>query len=268
MEEVRCSGLPFHKRLLVVKPLPGVVNYVFGKKTVACKPCGAAAVLAAGDLLPYIPANVTLAGIQSLVQQPLEKGNQVLDVKVTIAGNTFPLLKDEDLKAIHNALYEQRFKTIALAFHRHSDNSALISFPGITVTDGAMPANTIGVVTIARSGIAVTEVDPAKYNDINNFIVHFPSFQATVDLRLQVPAFDPGFKLLLDGVEVPGTVAVNHPQMPNYKLVTGTVSNYRVYLYKNKLVTIENGSKKNHTPIDPMNGYNPATNTSTITITK
>lgn len=268
MEKIRPSGLPFNNRLLVVKPLPTAVNYVYTKKTVACRPCGAAAVLAANDLLPYIPANVTVAGIQSLMQQPLGKGNRPLDVKVTIAGNIYPLVKDEDLKAIHNALYEQRFQAIALSFNRQSDNSALASFPKMVVTDGDMPINTVGVVNIPLSDVNVTETDAGKYSEINNFIVHFPSFQTTVNLTLNVPSYDAGSKLLLDGVEVAGAVAVNHPQMPNYKKVTGTVNNYRVYLYKSKLVTIENGSKKKHTPIDPMNNYNAATNTSTITINK
>ncbi|WP_276484834.1 hypothetical protein [Paraflavitalea pollutisoli] len=268
MEKIRPSGLPFNNRLLVVKPLLPAVNYVFRKKTVACLPCGAAAELAAGDLLPYIPTNVTVAGIRSLMQQPLEKGTKTLDVKVTIAGNAYPLVKDEDLKAIHNALYEQRFKTIALSFNRQSDNSALASFPKIVVTDGAMPVNTLGVVNIPQGNLAVTETEAGKYSEINNFIVHFPSFQTTINLTLNVPTYDAGSKLMLDGVEIVGAVAVPHPQMPNYKRVTGTVNNYRVYLYKSKLVSIENGSKKKYTPIDPMNNYNAATNTSTITINK
>lgn len=268
MEKVRFSGLPFYNRLLVVKPLPGAVNYVFDKRTVACTPCGAAAVLAAGDLQPHLPADITVAGIQALMQQPLGKNKMTLDVKVTIAGNAFPLVKDEDLKAIHNALYEQRFKTIALSFNRQSDNSALAAFPKIVVTEGTMPANTIGLVTIPLSTIAVTETDATKYTGINNFIVHFPSFQTTIDLTLNVPTYDAGSKLLLDGVVIPGALAVNHPEMPNYKKVTGAVNNYRVYLYKTKLVTIENGNKKKHTPIDPLNNYNAATNIAKITITK
>jgi len=270
MEKVRASGLPFNNRLLFVKPLPAAAaaNYVFQKKTVSCRPCGATALLAAADLVPHIAADVTLDGIRTLIQKPLGSADKTLDLKVTVAGNVFPLVKGDDLKDIHKALQAEQFRTIALSFHKQSDNSLLADFPKILVTDPQMPVSALGVVTIPLAEIKVTETDPAKYTEINNFVLHFPLCQLTLSLTVNTPAFDPGSKLLVDGVAVPGAAVVNHPQMPNYKMVTGTVNNYKVYLYKSKLVTIEQATRKTHTPIDPMNTYKATTNTSTITITK
>ncbi|NII27616.1 hypothetical protein HB364_21215 [Pseudoflavitalea sp. X16] len=268
MEKARFSGLDFNRRILFVKPLPGAADYVFNKKTIACKPCGNAAVMAAGDLVPHIPADVTLAGIRSLLQTPLGDATHLLDLKVTVDATVIPITKDEDLATLHKALREVLNKTAALSFNKNSDNSLLKSFPQILVTDTSLPTSVIGLVSIPVSALTVNDTNPAKYADLNNFIVHFPSFQATVALTVNTPQFDASAKLLLDGVEVPGAVAGPHPQMPNYKKVTGTVNNYQVYLNKLKQVTIQNGAKKNHTTVNPMNNYNPTTNTATIIITK
>lgn len=268
MEKARFSGLDFNRRILYVKPLAGAVDYVFNKKTIACKPCGAAAVMAAGDLVPYFPADITLSGIQTLLQKPLGDATHLLDLKVTVDATVIPLTKDEDLATLHKALQEVKYKTAAISFNRHSDNSLLKSFPKILVTGEPLPASMIGLVSIPVSTLTVNDTNPAKYADLNNFIVHFPSFQATVALTVNTPQFDASAKLLLDGIEVPGAAAVDHPQMPNYKKVTGTVNNYKVYLNKLKQVTIQNGAKKNHTTVNPLNNYNPTTNTATITITK
>lgn len=268
MEKARFSGLDFNRRMLFVKPLAGTADYVFNKKTIACKPCGNAAVMAAGDLVPHIPANVTLAGIQSLIQKPLGDATHLLDLKVTVDATVIPITKDEDLATLLKALREVSYKTAALSFNKNSDNSLLKSFPQILVTGDPLPASVIGLVSIPVSALTVNDTDPAKYAGLNNFIVHFPSFQATVALTVNTPQFGGTDKLLLDGVEVPGAVAAPHPQMPDYKKVTGTVNNYKVYLHKMKQVTIQSGAKKNHTTVNPMNNYNPTTNTATITITK
>lgn len=267
-EKARCSGIRLNGQVLFVKPGAGPANYVFKKRTITCKPCGAAAVLAAGDLVPTMPADLSLSGIQSLIQQPLGTATQPLDVKVTIDATVLPLVKDEDLQAVQQALHEARYKTVPVAFNRHSDNSPLKSFPKILVTPGSLPPGTIGLVTIPVASLVVNDTNPTNYTGLNNYIVHFPSFQATLSLTVNTTQFDGSSKLQLDGVDVPGAAAIDHPQMENYKLVTGTVNNYKVYANKLKLVTIVNGAKKKHLPINPMNTYNPATNTATITITK
>ncbi|MBX3257535.1 MAG: hypothetical protein KF862_25640 [Chitinophagaceae bacterium] len=268
MEQLRTSGLQINNRLLFVKPLQATVSYIFNKKKVSCKPCGAAPVLAEGDLVPFIPADITLDRIHSLIRKPLGNSNKPLDLKVSISGNSFPLQKDEDLKALHNALYDARFRTIALSFSRNSDNSALADFPKMLVTEPLMPLNTIGVVSIPLSDISVAETDPSKYPEINNYIVHFPYRKVSIALTINTTQYDSGSKLWLDDVEVPGVAVVAHPQMPGYKKITGTFNNYEVYLYKTKRVTIKSGTKKRSIPIDPMNNYYPADNTSYITITK
>lgn len=267
-EKVRFSGIHLNGQVLFVKPGAGPASYVFNKKTIACKPCGAAAVLAAGDGVPTMPAGISLSGIQSLIQQPLGNANQPLDLKVTIDATVVPVVKDEDLRTVRQALHEAKYKTAAVAFNRQSDNSALKSFPKILVTPNSLPPGTIGLVSIPVAGLTVNDTNPARYIDLNNYIVHFPGFQATISLTINTTQFDGTSKLQLDGVDVPGASAIDHPQMPTYKKVTGTVNNYKLYANKGKLVTIVNGNKKKNMPIDPMNTYNPATNTATITITK
>ena len=265
---VKASGLNLNNQILFVKPTAPAADYTYNKRTISCKPCGAAAVLAAGDLVPYIPADVSLSGIHSLIQKPLGTATQPLDLKVTIDATVIPVVKDEDLKAVHKALHEVRFKTAAISFNRASDNSALKSFAKMLVTPGLLPAGTIGLVSIPTAGLTVNDTNPLKYADLNNYIIHFPSFQATISLTVNTRQFDGAAKLQLDGVDVPGVVAIDHPQMPNYKKVTGTVNNYKIYLNKLDQVTIVTGAKKNHMPVNPLNTYNPATNTANITITK
>lgn len=267
-EKARFSGLDFNRRILFVKPQAGTADYVFNKQTIACTPCGNGAVMAAGDLVPYMPADISLADIQSLIQKPLGNANQLLDLKVTVNATVIPITKDEDLKMLRKALYEERYKTVPVSFNKNSDNSVLKNFPQILVTGDHLPAAVIGLVSIPVSALTVNETNPVKYTDLNNFIVHFPSLQATVALTVNAPQFDNTAKLLLDGQEASGVVAIDHPQMANYKKVTGTVNNYTVYLNKSKQVTIQQGNKQSHTPVNPMNNYNPTTNTAHITITK
>jgi len=267
-EKARFSGLDADKRILFVSPLASTTDYIYTKRTVACKPCGASPVIAAADLVHTIPATISLDGIRSLIQQPLGDDDHLLDLKITIGATIIILTKYDDLQKLHSALQEALYATVAVSFNKNSDSSVLASFSKVVITPESLPVNTIGLIAIPVAALTLTETDPVKYAGLNNFIVHFPSVKPTIVLTVNVPVFDASSKLFLDDQEVLAPGNVPHPQMPGYRQVTKTISNYGLYLNKRKQVTIQQGTKKSATTVNPITNYSSKTNTTTITITK
>lgn len=267
-EKARFCALNFNKRILWVSPVAGTTDYIFDKRTIACKHLGANPVLADNDLVNYISANATLDEIHILVGQPLGDNDHLLDLKVTVNTAVITVTKDEDLKILQAALREVVYTTIPVSFNKNSDNSLLRNFAQILVTPDSLSADVIGLVRIPVAGLTVNDMSPGNYADLNSFILHFPAFQSKIALTVNTTVFDGSSKLFLDAQEIVAPGIANHPQMPGYKQVTGGLNSYDIYANKSRQVIIQNGTKKISTTVNPMNNYNPATNTATIIITK
>jgi uncharacterized protein YeeX (DUF496 family) len=268
MEMMRFSGIDFNRKTLIVSPKTATEEYIFDNKKINCKRCCKSAILSSDDLVDYISSNTTIDEIQQLIQKPAGSINQPLDLKITVGATTVVIVKNEDLKKLQAALQPNIYKKITISFKRNSDDSLLKNFPEILVTDTNLPPNIIGIISIPTSSLNVTDNNPDKYADLNNFIVHFPSLTSKIELTVNTPTFDNTSKLFFNGSQLLNPTVINHPQINNYKQVTTTINSHAMYLTKPKEVIIQTGNKKIISPVNPINTYNPQTNTSKLVITK
>lgn len=268
MELIRFSGINFNRKILFVSPKATTEEYIFENKKINCKRCSKNNTLTNDDLVDYLSANATLDEIQRLIQKPAGTASKLIDLKITIGANTITINKNEDLKKFHQALQANIYKKIAISFNRNSDNSLLKNFPELLIAESKLSPDIIGIISIPTTALVLNITNPANYADLNNFIVHFPSLTSKVELTVNAPIFDNNSKLFFNKSQITNPTVINHPLINNYKQVTATINNYTAYFTKPKEVTIQNGSKKSITTVNPMNTYNPQTNIAKLSITK
>lgn len=268
-DDLRLCGINFDYRILFVTPTVALAEYTLNNKKINCFPCGTNSLVSEDDLTQYLNADVTLDEIQKLIMQPLST-NTTLDLKITVGIDTIVITKDNDLKKLHTVLSKSIYKKTKVTFNRNSDNSLLKEFNSILIIENKFPADVIGFVKINTETLITNETDPIKYNDINNYIIHFPSFQSSIELIININKnnFNSSSKILFNTIEVDNLNIIDHPKIVDYKQISGTVSNYVLYQTKPKQVVIQNGTKKIIYTVNPINNYNPKTNKSIVVITK
>ena len=264
---IKFSGLEKGKQLFFLSPSGTKEAYVFGKSTIQCTSCSKAKKVAAGDLVDHLPATLTLDAISLLTEQPIGTENKALDLKIKLGTTEYVIEGSGDLQAVQKALRADVYNIIPVAFHRTSDNSLLKKFTKMLITEGPLPPGVVGIVSIPVEALELAESDQKKFETGNQFVVHLPSASATVSLTLNTTRFTSGSKLLFDDKEVPGPVIQNHPEMPEYKKITATVSGYVPYLTKQKKLIIQTENRKIALSVDPLNHFDPKTKTANITIT-
>ncbi|OLY94245.1 hypothetical protein SAMN05444008_105182 [Cnuella takakiae] len=261
------SGLFFDRRRLWLAPSADGVDYTFQQRTVRCRPCSTGKVAGVPDLAEPLPARMTRDALAKAVGQSLGTDTQALDLKVTVDATVVVIEREQDWASLQSLLLQKTDAVISLSVHRASTNALLKTFPRVWVTEGVLPPGTLGIVNIPRASLLTTETDAEKYALLNQFIVHLPALQATVNLTLAASRFDAGARLFFNEAEVAGPTVQPHPQLPGYKQVTATVNGYTPYLQQRRQVVVQNGSHKTTVPVAPLNRYDPTTNTATLFIT-
>jgi hypothetical protein len=266
-EKFAYCGLPQKVQagdILYLTPKDTASEYQINNYIISARPCSKGKLIAEADYILNIPADISRDQIQKILGSNISGTD---DLKFVVGNKTVVLPKQKDLKLLHELLSSFINKKVSFLVKSNKDDVLIKDFSKVFITKTNLPADITGILSIPKSILKTDEKNYAAYASLNQFILHFPSLNARLNINIETKNFTASDKLFLDKESLSFTIA-SHPQLDKYKQVNCKVEDYSFYLYKQKHILMDSGSKKFKLPFDPILTYDVKNNSSEINITE
>lgn len=265
------SGIPQQTVLdsaIYLTPQATKEGYIFNKKNISAFPCcSTGKQVSISDSVQLIYANYTLADYIRLINVPeLDFHNELFEF--IINGDSIKTVLNYKGPAKLNLKLKTLLNTIAtIQIKDHSGTLLSTSFTKCFITEYKLEKNIIGIIDIPKSKLILDKKEFKDYENINQFMLHFPNIETELKVILNTDNFEGTDTFNIEGT-TPTLTIKDHPDLENFKQISFNIENYLFYLNKQNLIKWVKKKQIISLPFDPILNYNSKENNSSITITK